>query len=525
MVCRQVLQVQPSHPEALHCLGIVAIKVELYDAAVELLSQSMDASPGAAVCCNLGLALKALGQLKSAVEIYREALRYQPDHAAAHNNLANALRKLGDIQGAVRHYQEAIRYQPDYTDAKTNLNSVYNTLSVLEPQLVPYGIALDIPNNWVSVNGERQTDGSTGSANLFNLLAESILDVGIEFQDAGDISNAEDLYQTVRQFSPMHARALHLLHGIAAFMGRGELTQALSSRLTDADRPLDNRVEEPGLRSQGDDGKDSSGTAHLPIVFAEPKYPKVKALASEVPQMLEDSSLDIRALHSHAEVVEIVSATRRSEVEFWEMSALGISLRSMGVGAKLQVNIAFNNQRGLSELYNESIHREGTDRILVFIHDDVWIDDLFFTDRINHGLLHFDVIGVAGNSRRQPHQAGWGFIDEELTPSESSELRGAIAHGNEPFGEVSAFGVSPAECELLDGVILAARKSRLLQAQVAFDPVFKFHFYDMDFCRTARDKKLRVGTWPIHLTHQSEGAFKSAGWKEMYARYLEKWTS
>jgi hypothetical protein len=390
---------------------------------------------------------------------------------------------------------------------------------------VKFGIDLDFAKNYVSIRGVRINDISTGAPNFFDLLASSIVEIGANFQQAGEISNAEDLYQAVRQISPNHARVLYLLNGIAKMMGRKELTQALTSRLTDADISLDKSYQDNGLGYQVSDGSDLSGLVKPSIIFTEPKYPKVKALASEVLQLQEDSKFDIRALSSQLEVVEIVSATRLSEAEFWEKSALGTSLRGLGLGSKLEANIVFDNQRGLSELYNQSIYREGMDRILVFVHDDVWIDDLFFADRINHGLLHFDVIGVAGNSRRLPYQAGWGFMDEQLTPSESSDLRGAIAHGKEPFGEIASFGESPAECELLDGVILAARKSLLLEAQVVFDPVFKFHFYDIDFCRTARDKKLRIGTWPIHLTHQSEGAFKSAGWKEMYARYLEKWTS
>jgi GT2 family glycosyltransferase len=55
-----------------------------------------------------------------------------------------------------------------------------------------------------------------------------------------------------------------------------------------------------------------------------------------------------------------------------------------------------------------------------------------------------------------------------------------------PFGEVVHFGASPADCELLDGVFLAARRSTLVAQGVCFDPQFDFRFYDMDLCRSAR---------------------------------------
>jgi GT2 family glycosyltransferase len=46
----------------------------------------------------------------------------------------------------------------------------------------------------------------------------------------------------------------------------------------------------------------------------------------------------------------------------------------------------------------------------------------------------------------------------------------------------------------------------------------------MDFCRTARLAGLRLGTWPICLTHQSGGAFGSGRWNAQYRLYQRKWT-
>jgi hypothetical protein len=45
----------------------------------------------------------------------------------------------------------------------------------------------------------------------------------------------------------------------------------------------------------------------------------------------------------------------------------------------------------------------------------------------------------------------------------------------------------------------------------------------MDFCRSAKQKGLKIGTWPICLTHQSGGAFGSKPWSEKYSLYLQKW--
>lgn len=224
-------------------------------------------------------------------------------------------------------------------------------------------------------------------------------------------------------------------------------------------------------------------------------------------------------------MIEIVSATRKTEEAFWSQSALGQSLKRLAYDKRLIVRIAFENRRGLPEIYNSAIASADPSEVLVFVHDDVWIDDYFFADRVLEGLQRFDVIGLAGNTHIQPGQTAWAFLDTQLTWDQRAHLSGSVAHGLQPCGPVTYFGPVPRACELLDGVFLAARKALLREREVFFDPRFDFHLYDMDFCRRARQQALRLGTWPICMTHQSEGAFGTRQWRENLARYGEKWGS
>lgn len=221
--------------------------------------------------------------------------------------------------------------------------------------------------------------------------------------------------------------------------------------------------------------------------------------------------------------IEIVSATRMTESEFWANAALGISLRRFANDARLRAHIAFENARGLPEVFNAHIAAASGCDILVFMHDDVWIDDASFADRVIEGLENFDVIGVAGNRRIAKNHRSWAFIDEKFTWDEAANLSGDIAHGKYPFGVISVFGPTAQSCELLDGVFIAANKSKLQKHGVQFDPRFGFHFYDLDFCRSARCQGLRLGTWQISLTHQSEGGFGSQDWLDKFHLYQQKW--
>jgi GT2 family glycosyltransferase len=224
-------------------------------------------------------------------------------------------------------------------------------------------------------------------------------------------------------------------------------------------------------------------------------------------------------------MIEIVSATRLSEDDFQKKSALGISLQRLSQDPRLVARVTFENRRGLPDVFNTRILAQEDHDILIFVHDDVWIDDYFLVDRVIDGLKTYDVIGVAGNRRRVRDQPAWVVIDDKYTLDNETNLSGCVAHGKYPFGAVSVFGATPADCELLDGVFLAARKSTLVSNEVLFDPRFDFHFYDMDFCRSAKEKGLRLGTWPICLTHQSGGGFGTSAWTEKYRMYREKWKS
>ncbi len=223
-------------------------------------------------------------------------------------------------------------------------------------------------------------------------------------------------------------------------------------------------------------------------------------------------------------LVEIISATRHPAETFWG-SALGFSLRRLSFDQGIKSRIAIENTRGLPLVYNERIAAARDDSIVLMIHDDVWIDDYFLRQRLLEGLAHYDLVGLVGNRRRLAGQPNWAFVNDRFETDDPAHLSGSIAHGKMPFGRVNNFGECPAECELLDGVFLAARKSVLLEHDVRFDARFDFHFYDLDICRSARKAGMRIGTWPICVTHQSGGEFGTDSWRAGYRAYLDKWGS
>jgi len=259
----------------------------------------------------------------------------------------------------------------------------------------------------------------------------------------------------------------------------------------------------------------------------------VRTVAGRPELILLDNSTPTPSVHSQTDQKElpirVVCATKCSASDFLTSTLTGRSLRAFSNDNPIdhiQIEIADNNSRGLSSVYNQAIEAATSDpAILVFIHDDIMITDFFWTERVRSGLENFDVVGLAGCQDRKPYQPNWFFskyISGQLIRGDL-QRSGAVAHGEEPFAPISNFGPTLVECKLMDGLFLAVNSETLVRANVQFDDDFKFHFYDMDFCRSVEKANLKMGTIPLSVVHKSGGNFATVSWSAAYQKYIEKW--
>lgn len=124
-VLRQILTTHPDHPEALHELGVIALRSGQPTVAVPLLRSAAAGAPGLwNYHSNLGVACRAAGRQTEALEAYREALRLNPKSPACHYNVANLLRQIGELTEAEGHYRDALRANPAYHQARITLAEV-----------------------------------------------------------------------------------------------------------------------------------------------------------------------------------------------------------------------------------------------------------------------------------------------------------------------------------------------------------------------------------------------------------------
>lgn len=220
----------------------------------------------------------------------------------------------------------------------------------------------------------------------------------------------------------------------------------------------------------------------------------------------------------------LVSATRKTAAEFEESSPLSASINKLQERSKrVTSQIVYQNREGLSGVYNRFLTPGHSKNLIVFVHDDVSIEDLFFLEKLDRAFESFDVIGLAGNQRPDAKHPSWfdphrplsGFVVHP-NPDQSTALEQQTLI-------VSSYGPTPVPCPLLDGCFLAVNTEKVLEAGCRFDEQFAFHFYDLDFCRTCSQGGLRLGTWPLWVVHQSGGTFGSPDWQRAAERFQRKW--
>jgi tetratricopeptide (TPR) repeat protein len=159
LLCRQVLDGTPQHPDALHLLGAIAYRRQQYTAAIELISAAIGRNPAAAnyyntralafrdfgntgpaiedferavaikpdyaeAFVNLGYTFEILEQRQRAWECYRHALSLSAGCAAAHHQIARLLRKEGHLTRALLHCRRCIALEPDWAEAHSTLGAI-----------------------------------------------------------------------------------------------------------------------------------------------------------------------------------------------------------------------------------------------------------------------------------------------------------------------------------------------------------------------------------------------------------------
>ena len=185
------------------------------------------------------------------------------------------------------------------------------------------------------------------------------------------------------------------------------------------------------------------------------------------------------------------------------------------------------NKLGLGEAYNKFLNANPIYDHVLFVHDDMWIDDAGFIFKLEEAHKTYDLIGVAGGLNpilKAP--ALWHIMCGGF---QGGNLRGFAGHYL-PDGKTTSitnFGPSPARVAVIDGAFMSLNVKRAIEVNWKFNENYTFHHYDLSSCLDANKKKLKLGVVPILTYHNSPGLrdINDKTFTDNQAKFLKEYAS
>ncbi|MCA1325170.1 tetratricopeptide repeat-containing sulfotransferase family protein [Herbaspirillum sp. alder98] len=178
-LARQVLQMAPYQPDALHLLGLMAHAYGKPDLALDYLRRACAATTASASYCsnlaevcrqqgllteaekaarravaqdpnliagwtNLGIILQESGKLDASLECLQRVCALQPANPEIHNNLGNTYKLLNQLDAAQASYRQALALHPNYPEAHSNLAFLLCDLGRFDEAAVAAEMAIEL---------------------------------------------------------------------------------------------------------------------------------------------------------------------------------------------------------------------------------------------------------------------------------------------------------------------------------------------------------------------------------------------
>ena len=117
-ICHKIIQAVPAQIDAVHLLGLIALKDGDIEAAVEYLANVVKRDPNKPqYLTNFGFAYHEQGKLDLAIDLYRKAIEIEPRHLDAHYNLHAALIDAKNLAPSIACLESVIALNPQDVDA------------------------------------------------------------------------------------------------------------------------------------------------------------------------------------------------------------------------------------------------------------------------------------------------------------------------------------------------------------------------------------------------------------------------
>ena len=110
--CRQALALDSDHADTLHLMGLLSLRAEQYDHAVDWISRAIRREPKPVYLTSLGTCLSKQGRPDEALQVFDKAVQLKPGDANLWRDLGNALGELGRTDEAILSFRHNTGKQP-----------------------------------------------------------------------------------------------------------------------------------------------------------------------------------------------------------------------------------------------------------------------------------------------------------------------------------------------------------------------------------------------------------------------------
>jgi len=153
---KEVLQHTPTHFDALHLLGVLALQTRRTKSGIELIAEAIKLNPNSAGAhSNLGNGLRDLRRFDDALASFDKAIALKPDYAESYNNRGIVLLDLKRFDDALASFDKAIALKPDYAEAHNNRGIVLQDLKRFDDALASFEQAIALKQDYAEAYNNR----------------------------------------------------------------------------------------------------------------------------------------------------------------------------------------------------------------------------------------------------------------------------------------------------------------------------------------------------------------------------------
>lgn len=125
-IYRAILAKEPDNPDVLHLLGVIAMRDQNFDTALESVNRAITINPKApSFWVSLGKVHEHRGEFPQALAAYRQAAELQSSHIDAWFFSGNLQKNLGHTEEAIASYQQVLTLNPNHAATFNNLGNIY----------------------------------------------------------------------------------------------------------------------------------------------------------------------------------------------------------------------------------------------------------------------------------------------------------------------------------------------------------------------------------------------------------------